>query len=82
MQEMNHPDGTVSREFFSELEMKAGKMEQRRKALEAQGFKYNRVAFISTNKFEPHNGSKEMARRRRQMYGLKMCVPDEEGGRI
>lgn len=68
MQEMQHPDGTVSREFFSDLERKEGKMATRRKELEAQGYSVTRVAYIAKQgKYEPHQGAGEIARRLRQM---------------
>ena len=68
MQEMQHPDGTVSREFFTDAELKAGKMAERRKELQAQGFTPTRVAYIvKQGKYEPHQGAGEIARRLRQM---------------
>ncbi len=72
MQEMQHPDGTVSREFFSDLERKEGKMARRRKELQAQGYSVTRVAYIvKQGKYEPHQGSAEMARRVRQMQRIE-----------
>lgn len=68
MQEMQHPDGTISREFFSDQEVKRGKMRERREALQKQGYSVTRVAYIvKQGKYEPHQGSAEMARRVRQM---------------
>lgn len=68
MQEMQHPDGTVSREFFSDLELKEGKMAKRRKELQAQGYSVTRVAYIAKQgKYEPHQGPGEIGRRLRQM---------------
>lgn len=68
MQEMQHPNGTVSREFFTDAELKRGDMEKRKKELQAQGFTPTRVAYIvKQGKYEPHQGSGEIARRLRQM---------------
>lgn len=68
MQEMQHPDGTISREFFSDAELKAGRMAQRRKELQAQGYSVTRVAYIvKQGKYQPHQGAGEIARRARQM---------------
>lgn len=68
MQEMQHPDGTVSREFFSDAERKQGKMATRRRELQAQGYSVTRVAYIAKRgKYEPHQGAGEIARRLRQM---------------
>jgi uncharacterized protein YfdQ (DUF2303 family) len=64
MQEMQWPDGGLTKEFFSEKEMKRGDMEKSRKQLESLGAKFNRVAYVT--KYVPHQGSKEMARRIRQ----------------
>jgi hypothetical protein len=65
MQEMQWPDGGLTKEFFSDKEMKRGDMEKSRKQMEALGAKLNRVAYVT--KYQPHQGSKEMARRVRQM---------------
>jgi len=68
MQEMQHPDGTISREFFSDLERKQGKMAKRRRELQAQGYSVTRVAYImKKGKYMPHQGKQECARRVRQM---------------
>lgn len=68
MQEMQHPDGTISREFFSDKELKAGRMAQRRRELQAQGYSVTRIAYIvKQGKYTPHQGPREMARRIRQM---------------
>jgi uncharacterized protein (DUF305 family) len=65
MQEMQWPDGGLTKEFFTDKEMKSGDMEKSRKQLEALGAKLNRVAYVT--KYVPHQGAKEMARRVRQM---------------
>ncbi len=69
MQEMQHPDGTLSREFFTDEERKLGQMEKRRKELEGEGYKLNRIAYItrSNSKYQPHQGKAEMARRARRL---------------
>lgn len=68
MQEMQHPDGTVSREFFTDSEFLRGKMAQRREELKKQGYSVTRVAYVmKKGKYEPHQGSGEIARRLRQM---------------
>lgn len=65
MQEMQWPDGGLTKEFFTDAERKRGDMEKSRKQLEAMGAKLNRVAFVTERL--PHQGAKEMARRVRQM---------------
>lgn len=68
MQEMQHPDGTISREFFTDDEMKRGKMRERRRELQAQGYTVTRIAYImKPSRYMPHQGSGEIARRLRQM---------------
>jgi membrane peptidoglycan carboxypeptidase len=44
-------------------------MEQRRKELQRQGYVINRIAYYVRNpsKYEPHQGSKEAARRAKRM---------------
>lgn len=68
MQEMQLPDGTISREFFSDDELKRGRMAERRRELQKQGYSVTRVAYIvKAGKYQPHQGSGEIARRLRQM---------------
>jgi len=68
MQEMQHPDGTVSREFFSDAELKRGDMARRRKELEKQGYSITRVAYImKKSRYMPHIGKQECERRLRQI---------------
>jgi len=68
MQEMQHPDGTVSREFFSDAELKRGEMHKRRKELEKQGYSVTRVAYImKQGRYMPHIGKQECERRLRQI---------------
>lgn len=68
MQEMQHPNGDISREFFTDAELKRGKMAERRRELQKQGYSVTRVAYIvKAGKYQPHQGSGEIARRLRQM---------------
>lgn len=68
MQEMQHPDGTISREFFTDAERTRGDMQRRRKQLGAQGYSVTRVAYIvKQGKYRPHQGTKEIARRAKQI---------------
>lgn len=68
MQEMQHPDGTVSREFFTDDELKRGRMAERRRELQAKGYTLGRIAYIvKQGKYQPHQGTGEAARRLRQM---------------
>ena len=72
MQEMQHPDGTISREFFTDAELRRGKMRERREALQKQGYLVTRIAYIvKQGKYEPHQGAGEIARRLRQMQRLQ-----------
>ena len=64
MQEMQWPDGKLTKEFFSDKEVRHGDVEKSRKQLGAIGVKFKRVAYV---KYMPHQGAKEVARRSRQM---------------
>lgn len=68
MQEMQWPDGGLTKEFFTDKEMKAGDMEKSRKQLEALGAKINRVAYVMVPKYKPHQGKKECERRAMRKY--------------
>lgn len=68
MQEMKLSDGRLLREFFSTEEVLSGKMQRRRKQLEAQGATFvRREYWVDRSKYMPHQGKREMARRVRQM---------------
>lgn len=82
MQEMQHPDGAISREFFTDAELKAGRMEERRRKLEAQGYKLNRVAYITKPQENPrypvpHQGAQEIERRRKAIERLNATITAE-----
>lgn len=67
MQEMQLGDQLI-REFFSTEEVRKGKMDKRRKQLEAQGATFvRREYWVDPSKYMPHQGEKETARRVRQM---------------
>jgi hypothetical protein len=67
MQEMQHPNGAISREFFTDAELKRGEMKRRRRELESEGYTFSRIAYIvKPNKFTAHQGKGEIARRARQ----------------
>jgi len=83
MQEMQHPDGAISREFFTDEELKAGKMEERRRQLEAEGYQFNRTAYITKPKENPrypvpHQGAQEIERRRKRIEELTQRIAAEE----
>lgn len=68
MQEMKLANGELLREFFSTEEVRSGKMDRRRKQLEAQGASFvRRVYWVDRSKYSPHQSVREMARRVRQM---------------
>jgi hypothetical protein len=67
MQEVQMPDGRLIREYFSEREVRQGKHTRRRQELEKLGGEFKRFEWVSTSKYEPHQGSRECERRRRQM---------------
>jgi len=67
MQTIQMPDGRLLRELFSEEEVRQGKHTRRRQELEKLGGKFKRFEWVSTSKYEPHQGERECARRRRQM---------------
>lgn len=67
MQEMQFPDGRLSREFFSDREVLDGTAKRRRKELESQGATFLRMVWVDRNKYMPHQSKKETARRVRQM---------------
>lgn len=66
MQEMQRPDGSLFRELFTELQVKAGTAKRRRELLEVSGMTFKRLVQVDTSKYMPHQGSREIARRVRQ----------------
>lgn len=67
MQEIQMPDGRLLREFFTEDEVRQGRHARRRQELEKLGGEFKRFVWVDSSKYEPHQGSRECARRRRQM---------------
>ena len=68
MQEMQYPDGSMLKELFTGDQVKNGGMQRRREMLERQGFKFIQAKpYEDRSRYNPHQGSKELARRLRQM---------------
>lgn len=65
MQEMQRPDGSILTELFTGEQVKDGGAERRRKMLEALGYKFR--ALTPVEQKPPHQGSREMARRVKQI---------------
>lgn len=66
MQEMQRPDGSIFRELFTGEQVQNGGANRRREALEAAGYKFIRLQELDRSKYQPHQGSKEIARRVKQ----------------
>jgi len=66
MQEMQRPDGSMFQELFTELQVRSGAADRRRKLLEKQGMQFKRLVMVDTSKYQPHQSSREIERRVRQ----------------
>lgn len=66
MQEMQRPDGSLFQELFTEQQVKDGTAQRRREMLEAAGMTFQKLERVDANKYMPHQGNKEVARRVRQ----------------
>lgn len=66
MQEMQRPDGSSFQELFTEQQVKDGSVAKRRELLEALGYKFTKLERVDANKYMPHQGNKEVARRVKQ----------------
>lgn len=67
MQEMQRPDGLILQELFTEKQVKNGGAKRRRQLLESQGYKFKSLREVPASKYMPHQSSKEIARRVKQM---------------
>lgn len=67
MQEMERPDGSVFKELFTELQVKDGAAQRRRELLEKQGMTFRKLEIVDRSKYLPHEGSKEVQRRVKQI---------------
>lgn len=67
MQEMQRPDGSIFQELFTGQQVKDGTAKRRRALLESNGMTFKRLVQVDASKHMPHQGSKEIARRVRQM---------------
>jgi hypothetical protein len=73
--EAKMPDGSSLREFFSNEE----EMNQRIKEITDAGGNIERVVRVheNTSKHEPHQGKKEIERRRKKLEQLNEAMTDE-----
>ena len=63
MQEMQRPDGSIFQELFTEKQVNDGTAKRRREMLEAAGMTFTKLERVDANKYMPHQGNKEVARR-------------------
>ena len=68
MQVMERTDGSILKELFTGDQVKDGGMNRRREMLEKAGMKFVKSYEVrDNNKYRPHQGSKEIERRLRQI---------------
>lgn len=63
MQEMQRPDGSIFKELFTGEQVQNGGAQRRREALESAGYRFISLKEVDRSKYQPHQGSKEIARR-------------------
>lgn len=67
MQEMQRPDGSLFQELFTGEQVKDGAAERRRKLLGSFGMTFKKLEEVDASKYSPHQNSREMERRVKQM---------------
>jgi hypothetical protein len=80
MQEMQRPDGSIFEELFTGKQVKEGAAQRRRELLEAQGYTFKSLREVPASKYMPHQGSKEVQRRVKQILrqAAKAAEPANE----
>lgn len=66
MQTMQRLDGSILEELFTAKQVNNGGAQRRRELLEQHGYRFKSLKEVPASKYQPHQGSKEIARRVRQ----------------